>query len=237
MMDQARLRWRGTARRDERLTALAGVVAVHLAVGLLLWQGLGERAMRPGEAPLKLVTLEPPPPPPTPLEAPAPRPDRTAAAPPAPKADPRPLAAPPPLVPQPVELSAAPVAGSGDQARAGAASAGSGTGAGGLGDGAGGGGILRHAEWLAGGIDDRDYPAEFKRAGFAGQVAVRFTVRTDGRVEDCRVDRSSGSAELDALTCALVERRLRYAPARDAAGRAVAELAGRRFTFVLGRRR
>ena len=234
-MDEGRPGWRTATRREERWTALAGVVAVHLAVGILLWQGLSERAMRPGEAPLKLVTLEPPPP--TPLKALAPRPDRTAAAPPAPKADPRPLAAPPPLVPQPVTRPAAPVAGSGDQARAGAASAGSGTGAGGLGDGAGGGGNSRHAEWLAGGIDDRDYPPAFKRAGLAGQVAVRFTVRTDGRVEDCRVDRSSGSAELDALTCALVERRLRYAPARDSAGRAVAELAGRRFTFVLGRRR
>ena len=231
-MTQERPGWRGANRREERWTALVGVIAVHLAVGLLLLNGLATRVTRSADAPADLITLIPPPPPP---EL-APRSDRKekAVAPPARKADPKPLTAPPPLVVQPVQLPAAPVAGSGTQALAGAALAGSGTGSGGLG---GGGGIARHAEWLDGGIRDRDYPDAFRRAGLSGQVAVRFTVRADGRVADCRVDRSSGSDELDRLTCALVEQRLRYAPARDSAGRPVADMAGRSFTFVLGRRR
>jgi protein TonB len=59
------------------------------------------------------------------------------------------------------------------------------------------------------------------RARAQGTVAVRFTVRADGRVGGCAVIRSSGHAELDDVTCRLIEKRFRYRPALDASGRAV----------------
>ena len=77
------------------------------------------------------------------------------------------------------------------------------------------------ARLLAGTINDRDYPAAAARAAIGGSVTVRFTVGTDGRARDCGVMRSSGDIALDATTCRLIQRRFRYAPARDEAGRAV----------------
>jgi protein TonB len=68
-------------------------------------------------------------------------------------------------------------------------------------------------------------------------VQAHFEVGVDGRVSDCRVVRSSGNAELDATTCRLIERRFRYAPARDAQGRAVPDVAGWEEEWWIGKRR
>jgi protein TonB len=57
-------------------------------------------------------------------------------------------------------------------------------------------------------------------------VHVDFTIQPDGRVRPCRIVRSSGDRELDAVTCREIERRYRYAPARDEWGRAVASTMG-----------
>jgi protein TonB len=79
---------------------------------------------------------------------------------------------------------------------------------------------------LSGAIGDRDYPRAARAARDEGIAVVRFTVGADGRARDCRVATSSGHAELDAVTCRLIEARFRYAPARDAAGQPVAEERG-----------
>jgi protein TonB len=50
---------------------------------------------------------------------------------------------------------------------------------------------------------------------------VSYRVRTDGRVDRCTVLRTSGYEILDRETCRLIERRFRYEPARDAAGRPI----------------
>ena len=47
-------------------------------------------------------------------------------------------------------------------------------------------------------------------------VAIR--VQLDGRATNCRVDRSSGIAAIDAETCRLVETRLRFRPAVNGKG-------------------
>lgn len=121
--------------------------------------------------------------------------------------------------------------GDGAAAVGGAADAGRGTGAGGAGSGSGGGGMGTGGEGsparlVAGTIRDRDYPRAARRDRIQGVVTVRFTVGTDGRVSDCVVARSSGSALLDESTCRLIEARFRYAPARDAAGVPRAEQRG-----------
>jgi protein TonB len=61
-------------------------------------------------------------------------------------------------------------------------------------------------------------------------------VLKSGRVDACRVTRASGSRELDALTCRLLEQRLRFSPARDMAGRPVATEVGTTFTWGVRRR-
>lgn len=66
-----------------------------------------------------------------------------------------------------------------------------------------------------------DYPAEALRRREQGTVWFRVDVGANGRVAACTITRSSGSADLDAATCRIVQRRARFAPARDAAGNAL----------------
>jgi TonB family protein len=67
-----------------------------------------------------------------------------------------------------------------------------------------------------------DYPPEALRARQQGIVHYAVVVRPSGRVQACVVTRSSGSEALDAATCAIFFTRVRYTPAKDAAGRPVA---------------
>jgi protein TonB len=60
------------------------------------------------------------------------------------------------------------------------------------------------------------------RRGQQGAAAFDLLIRPDGRVSDCRITRSSGSAELDAATCAKVSERASFTPAHDAKGDPVA---------------
>ncbi|MBY9062613.1 energy transducer TonB [Sphingomonas yunnanensis] len=144
------------------------------------------------------------------------------------------VAAPRPIVvvpvpPPPITVALKPFAGSAPTQGAtervgpgtGAGGAGDGTGSGGWGDGDGGGGGDRAPVWKRGRLTDADYPPEVGEAGFQGIVTVKFLVWTDGRVRDCEVMRSSGSAALDSTTCRLIQRRFRYDPSRDAGGRPV----------------
>ena len=55
----------------------------------------------------------------------------------------------------------------------------------------------------------------------APELSVDLPVRPDGRVENCRVTRSSGVPLLDTTTCRLIVTRFRYRPSRDTAGRPV----------------
>lgn len=66
------------------------------------------------------------------------------------------------------------------------------------------------------------YPAAAMRAGAQGRVVAKVDVDGSGRVTNCTVTVSSGSADLDAATCQIAGRRMTFTPARDAAGHAVA---------------
>jgi protein TonB len=63
-----------------------------------------------------------------------------------------------------------------------------------------------------------DYPYSALRRREQGVVGFRITVDTKGRISDCRITSSSGSATLDEATCRLSRKRMRFRPARDAAG-------------------
>ena len=82
------------------------------------------------------------------------------------------------------------------------------------------------AEIESGRIDPGDYPAGARDRRSEGEVAVVLLVRRDGRVGDCRIDRTSGDRELDQTTCDLILDRFRYRPALDANRQPVEDEAG-----------
>ena len=144
------------------------------------------------------------------------------------KAEPTPVVAPPRRVEVPATppLPAAPVAGSGSGSSAGAADAGSGTGAGGSGSGRGaggdgGGGIGSEARLLSGGLSRRDYRSLRAYASPEGRALLAIMVGADGRVASCAVRNSSGDPRLDAALCAILQPRMRFAPALDRGGRPI----------------
>ena len=240
----------GDLGRRERVGSAAATLVVHLALGLALLWGLGAPLPRVAERALEVFAVGPPPPPPV-ISVPPPPTARDAAArrragpgregaasPPNLRSEPTPVVAPTPVSPRPVPppIVSAPVAGRGNDPSAGAAPVpGPGTGAGGVGngrgsglggDGAGGGGgrgfgRMTPPRLLRGAIRDADYPRWAWEAGIGGTVGVRFTVNVEGRVENCRIMRSSGHRELDGWTCDLLARRYRFAPSRDEEGRPV----------------
>jgi protein TonB len=67
-------------------------------------------------------------------------------------------------------------------------------------------------------FSDSDYPASAIRGEESGTVRASLTVGPDGRVTNCTVTASSGSAALDAATCNILRRRGRFTPARDSSG-------------------
>lgn len=234
------------AEPGDRLKSALAVAAIHAAIGYALLRGLGvtiEPAVQDVQQ-LVAVTLDPPPPPQTPAppdtekQAVARPKDAEGAASPANRKDtPTEVVAPPPEIrlPPPPSIPVAPIAGQGSAAAAGAAPLpGPGTGAGGVGTGlgsgrfgngtgGGGGGRGVAARLISGGIYPQDYPRRAVERRAQGTTYLRFTILPNGRVRDCIVTRSSGHRDLDAATCPLLERRLRYRPARDASGRPVAE--------------
>ena len=78
-----------------------------------------------------------------------------------------------------------------------------------------------------------DYPAEALRKREAGTVSFAVAIGRDGRVTGCTITASSGSASLDATTCAILQRRARFTPARDASGRAVEDRTVGRIRWAL----
>ncbi|MHC9419975.1 energy transducer TonB [Sphingomonas citri] len=227
------------AARQDRYGAALASAALTLLLGWALLVGLAGGAVRE-RVDQGLALFQPLPPPPRPETKVAPQratsPRRSGrAAPPNIRSQATQVAAPRPIVmvpvpPPPITVALRPFAGSAPTQGAtervgpgtGAGGAGDGTGSGGWGDGdGGGGGGDRAPVWKRGRLTDADYPPEVGEAGFQGTVTVKFLVWTDGRVRDCEVMRSSGSQSLDATTCRLIQRRFRYDPSRDTAGRAV----------------
>lgn len=253
MMD-ARMRDRlGHALTPDRVRSAFAVAAIHVGIGYALLAGLNVDFVRAAAETLRVFDLPvTPPPPPVKEPVPAPAPGKApegAAAPPNLRAQATPVVAPPPRLPvvTPTPVVAAVLAAEGSAPESGAADvAGPGTGAGGEGmgmgsggegDGTGDGGIVTRARHVEGRMKGSDYPRAAGEAGAEGTVQAHFEVGVDGRVSDCRVVRSSGNAELDATTCRLIERRFRYAPARDAQGRAVPDVAGWEEEWWIGKRR
>ena len=218
------------ADTPDRVKAIGGVLAVHAALAALILTGLDvERVARTVER-LKTFDIReapPPPQPPLPRQISERARDKEGAA--GRKALPTPVVAPPPkiVVPYTPPVTAAPVASTGSTASAGAATAGSGTGAGGSGSGLGGGGRGDYSGFtparMLNKIPDREYRRISGGRIPRGSAAIKFRVNADGRTANCRIVRSSGDPTVDAIVCDAATRYLRFMPARDPDGRAIAQ--------------
>lgn len=221
--------------RDRRQRVAAGAITLgaHLLLLFALLFALGrDRAPtpRPEVLPFTLTDVPPPPPPPPPHRSASAARSRVRAATIVPRPAPSAPAPPaPPAVIVPLILPA-PAATGTDGTGSGGVGNGNGGGGGDGGTGTGGGTPPRR---IGGGISDRDYPRELSDAGISGTVAVRYRVGIDGRARECTVTRSSGSAALDAHTCALIERRFRFRPSRDAAGRPVPSIIVENHSWIM----
>lgn len=213
--------YRSTDPHQRTIAALASGLLVT-AIAAMLVLGLRVNLSAPRLPSLVAVTLEPP----VPEPSPPPPPAKSHAPPGAPspsnlrnRASPV-IAAPNPLPSTPIVAAAKPAEG--DATQSGAVDrAGTGEGAGGAGDGTGGGGIATEPVQIRGRLSVDDFPFGLIGPGERASVRLSYLVETDGRVSTCRILRSSGFVEVDAMACRLIEQRFRYRPARNAAGEPV----------------
>ncbi len=71
-------------------------------------------------------------------------------------------------------------------------------------------------------VSEDDYPPVAARAGEQGIVAFRLEVDSNGNPTSCGIVDAAASGELQQQTCALLLKRARFRPARDARGRSIA---------------
>ncbi|GAA0665757.1 protein TonB [Sphingomonas insulae] len=223
-----------TPLRD-RLGAATLTAVIVAALGYALLLGLAFHGVTgPAQQALATFDLSPEPPPPERVVPPKRKINRASgkASPPNLRSKATEVTAPIPIIQvvPPTPIVVAPLPNIGVQATSGASDrAGPGTGAGGIGNGngAGGDGDGDGSGWervprlINGRIKGSDIPDAILDVGFRGVVGMRYRVETDGRVTNCIVARSSGNALMDQATCRAVEKRFRYEPWRDAAGRPV----------------
>ncbi|WP_084580364.1 energy transducer TonB [Sphingomonas azotifigens] len=70
-------------------------------------------------------------------------------------------------------------------------------------------------------VTDVDYPPDASHEGKAGRLHYVLTIDTMGKPDGCHVTLTSGYAELDQYTCAILLKRAKFHPALDAAGHAI----------------
>ena len=213
----------GLSNRSDRAKAMAAVAAVHVALAAVIITGLNVQTIRRAVQTMTTIAiLEPEPPrPPPPAERSDSAPEE--AGDPGKKAEPTPVVAPPSPIPSPSPIPAAPLAGQGSATTAGAGVSGTGIGAGGSGSGRGGGGAGFTPARRISKIPDREYRRLAATGLPSGSVGVTIKVNVDGSASNCRIARSSGDQAIDALMCQLTLRHVRFDPARDPNGRAVAQ--------------
>lgn len=228
------------AKAQERLVGALGAAMGVTLLGYLLFIGMMVEIHGRGEQRMTVVELQAPRPR---LHRPRPHVYRPKPGKASGQASPRNLrnkaaeiVAIPPLArpPMPPLLVSAVKADVGTAASAGASDRpGPGQGAGGAGDGMGGDGGDVPPRLIKGRLRFSDLPADLRQAGVGGSVSVRYDVDVDGRVGACAIMVSSGSAELDALTCRLIQRRFRFDPSRDYQGRPVESTIEEKHSWII----
>ena len=226
--------------------AILAVLAVHAVLLLALLNLSGTIDVRNADSALSVIDLAkpppPPPPPPPPRQQPKPREKEGGSGPKNVRSQATPVVAPKPRIETPPvqkivasntprqgtspTQGAANVAGPGTGA--GGQGTGSGSGAGGNGPGGGGdNGVVEPPHLATPVLSGRDIPRDLLDR-WPGRATVFMRLRIDARgyVEECTVDRGTGIAAIDSALCNIAHSRLRYRPALNRSGQAVAGWAG-----------
>jgi len=221
--------------------AILAVLAVHAVLLLALLNLSGTIDVRDADSALSVIDLAKPPPPPQ-RQQPKPREKEGGSGPKNVRSQATPVVAPKPRIETPPvqkivasntprqgtspTQGAANVAGPGTGA--GGQGTGSGSGAGGNGPGGGGdNGVVEPPHLATPVLSGRDIPRDLLDR-WPGRATVFMRLRIDARgyVEECTVDRGTGIAAIDSALCNIAHSRLRYRPALNRSGQAVAGWAG-----------
>lgn len=237
--------YRTDINNRDRSGAIAAVVAVHAAILLALLHLSGAVDLPGVDTVTRIVDLTrephppPPPPPPRPQQEKArPRPKKEAGgSPPNLKSQATPVKAIPPkvVVPPLPTIAVSKTPRQGTESTQGASNVpGSGTGTGGSGNGTGNGngngsggggdgGAMVPPRLASPVLSGRDFPPGFLEQ-WPGRATVFMRLKVDARglVAECSVDRGTGVAAIDNTLCGLAHERLRFRPALNRSGQAVA---------------
>ena len=235
--------YRSNLNHRDKGSAIVAVIAIHAALLFVFLHLSGRVDLADPQSVMRVfdVTEIPPPEPDVPepsQQAQKPQEEEGAASPENIESRATPVVAPKPRIeppiPLPITASETPNEGTeptqgasslpGPGTGAGGTGTGTGSGAGGTGSGGGGdGGIATRAQPITRGPRGRDFPGHLRRLLSSGYSPwVKFTVEPSGRLSNCRVYQTSGNAELDRATCALVTKQLVYRPATNRRGEPVA---------------
>ena len=223
--------------------AIAGVIAVHALLLFALLNMSGKLDLADPQRVLRVFDVgqpppPPPPPPPTQKQQPKPKEKEGGSAPKNIKSEASPVVAPKPRIETPPvqkivasdtpRQGAAPTQGASDVrgpgTGAGGAGTGTGSGAGGSGPGGGGdNGVAEPPHLATPVLRGRDFPREtLDRWPRGATIFLRLRVDARGYVSECTVDRGTGVASIDSAMCNLAHDRLRFRPALNRSGQAVA---------------
>ena len=235
--------YRDHLRAKDRGGAIAAVIAIHAALLLVLLNISGRMDLGDEQSVLRVFDVRalqqpPPPPPPQQRVQPKPRQKEGGSAPKNIKSEATPVVAPVPKIriPTPPVIAASETPRQGTVPTQGAADVrGPGTGAGGAGNGSGSGsggngpggggdnGVAEPPRLASPVLLGRDLPKTLldqwpRRA----TVFLRLRVDSRGYISECSVDRGTGVRAIDSAMCNIAHDRLRFRPALNRSGRAVA---------------
>jgi protein TonB len=221
----------------DRGGAIAAVVAIHAGLLFALLNLSGRIDLTDPQTVLQTFDFSTPPPPPPRQQTAKPKDREGGSAPKNIRSEATPVVAPVPKVRTPPvqqvtaaetpRQGVAPTQGASDVAGPGTGAGGSGTGtgsgSGGDGPGGGGGGIADPPHLISPVLRGRDFPREITDRWPGGAtVFMRLRVDARGAVSECTVDRGTGLPFIDNALCNVVHDRLRFRPAFNRSGQAVA---------------
>lgn len=234
--------YRSDLKNRDKGGAIAAVIAIHAGLLLAFLHLSGKMNLADPQSALSVFNLTnpPPPPPPPPQQQSRPKPKNKegGSAPKNIKSEATEVKAPKPVVkpqiPNPVIVTETPHRGAAPTQGAssvvgpgtGAGGTGNGTGSGAGGNGSGGGGdngVADPPHLVTPVLSGRDFPRDALNQWPRGAtVFLRLRVDARGYVSECTVDRGTSIAAIDNTMCNLAHDRLRFRPALNRSGQAVA---------------
>jgi periplasmic protein TonB len=234
--------YRSDLNTRDKSGAIALVIGIHAALLFVLLHMSGKMSFADPQSALKLFDVReapspPPPPPPAQQQKQKPKEKEGGSAPKNIKSEATPVVAPKPRIETPPvqqiaatetpRQGAAPTQGASDVRGPGTGAGGTGTGigsgSGGSGAGGGGNGVAEPPHLATPVLSGRDFPRDiFEQWPHGATVFLRLRVDARGIVSECLVDRGTGVPSVDSIMCNIAYERLRFRPAVNRSGQAVA---------------